>query len=204
MGDNTNEAIQCNLVYNAIQDFCFTLTGWNFARKTASLALGKTFTGAPWTVAQPTPPWQFQYVLPADYLKAQYITNNDIAAGGGFLGESKRFAIVYDGTVVALATNETAANLVYTSRISDPTVWAPWFERTVVSALAFSVANALNGKKELVQFLLENFINTAKLAADINRREGIIGLEDATAELLQLRGIEYPPHPPVVRPRDGQ
>lgn len=195
--ENSNEAIQANLVFTALRDWCLGVGNWNFARKTAKLTLLKTAVPvAPWDAAEISPPWKYEYSVPADLLKVQYITNSDInAAGDAYLGELKRF-VVADDTIATvetkvILTNEASAVAVYTAAISDPALW-PWmFERFMVSALAWTLAPALTQDKEIVAALDSTMSRFLAMGLRANVEEGL-SFGDTTPEWIQALGINYP------------
>lgn len=195
---STNEAVQFNLCYAVVVDWCHAVTNWNFARKTAALTLLKTVTLPPttWTSSSPAPPWINEYGLPSDFIHAQYLTNNGPKAdASAFLGEPQRFVIATD-TITGvqqsvLLTDQAAANLVYTSRVIDPTLWPAYFERFVVSVVAHTISYALTGDKNLEQTLEHSSLNHFSAAETINRQEGL-QIVDTTPEMIQAIGLPYP------------
>src|SRR5215472_5424450 len=194
-----------NLVYVVLRDWCLCLANWNFARRTAFLGtVIKQIPAAPppipWNgVTTPSPPWLLEYQLPSDYLKAQYLTNSSLDPGNTFYpGEMKRFAVTQDGTNnKVLLTNETNPVLIYTAQITDPTQWTPWFERIVVSALAWKTAGVLapppiNLSLDFIAYLKNVFAEQLSIGVRSNIEEGSLVPADATPELIQARGLEYP------------
>ena len=152
------EAQTANQTFTPVVNWCFGLANWNFARQTAALTISKgpvPSSPAAWSSTYPSPPWLYQYPLPADYIRAVYITNNAAAAtGAGYAGEPQRFAIVEDTTGVAvLVTNQAAVNLVYTAYVTSPTNWPFYFERLAVIAMAQNMCMALTGNLELLNWL---------------------------------------------------
>lgn len=202
LSEESNEAVQINLIYSTVVDWCHALTNWNFARATAVLSSLKSFTGgAPWSTTRPSPPWTNEYALPSDFIAARYLTNSDLNSGStAFLGQPKRYVISYDGatggspaTQVTLLCSQSSGILVYTARISDPTLWPAYFERVVVAAIARTVSFALTGSLEVFK-MVKGLETDAVVAADyINRLEGLI-IDDKTVEWLNATGIPYPAH----------
>lgn len=204
---SSNEAIQANIAYGPIRDWCFGVVNWNFARTTAKLTSIKTTTGFPtWSTSAASPPWVKEYSLPSDFIRAIYLTNQDQAADSAvaWAGEPQRFVIAADiiSTVQqqVLLTNQSSAILVYTARLSDPTNW-PWlFERFVVSSLATALCYVLTGDRELRNKLEESSRVALIIAEQANREEGLT-FGDTTPEWIQAIGIEYPNrrHDPRVK-----
>lgn len=189
---SSNEAIQSNLVYAAIRDWCLGTVNWNFARKTAQLTLAKTVPTPtvpdPWSNASPSPPWLYQYTLPTDCIIVRYFTNSDAnTSRSTYLGEPKRF-VVASG---ALLTNEASPVCIYTSQVTDPTLWPWYFERFVVAALAWSLSMALDGDKELTTSLKTSMMEFLNIGIQANLEEGL-SFGDTTPEWIQALGINYP------------
>lgn len=197
LAESSNEAIQANLVFTALRDWCLGVGNWNFARRTAILTLLKTSVpAAPWAATEISPPWKFEYAVPTDLLKVQYVTNSDInLAGDAFLGEPKRFVVAIDTIATVdqrvILTNEASAVCVYTASITDPTLW-PWlFERFMVSTLAWTLAPSLTQDKEIVAALDSAMSRFLAMGLQANLEEGL-SFGDTTPEWIQALGINYP------------
>jgi hypothetical protein len=191
----SNEAIQINLIYSIVTDWCHAAANWNFARKTAALTISKSFTGSPWTSAQPPPPWINEYALPTDLIRAIYTTNNTITNPGQFDGQPQRFVIATDSIAAVqqqvLLSNQSVVNLVYTSRIADPTLWPALFERFAVASIANAVAFQLTGDHNIATQVREQMMSFFQIAEQQNKVEGLAYL-DTTPEWTAAVGIQYP------------
>lgn len=210
LGEQSNEAVQMNLCLTPIQNWCFGLANWNFARTTAALTIAK---GPPptgpgnWSTTYPPPPWLYEYTLPTNFIRALYMTNNATAnltasAAPGWVGDPKRFAIASD-TVTGvqqpvLLTNESVCYLIYTAFVTDPTQWPWYFERLVVDALAVTVCMALTGNQKLLMELAQTLEQQINISTQANAVEGLI-IADTTPEWNQALGINFP-----YRRVDGQ
>src|SRR5258708_25919710 len=73
--EDSVEARNCNLIYADTRDEVLQMAYWNFAQKTAYLALLKSAPGTPtnassaaiqWSAAFPAPPWLYEYAYPVD------------------------------------------------------------------------------------------------------------------------------------------
>lgn len=194
--EQSNEAIQLSIAYGPVLNWCFGLANWNFSRTAFGLTIAKSLPASPgpWSQLYPAPPWRYSYTLPADFIRAIYITNNDLAAGL-FLGEPKRFVLAFD-TVAGvgqevLLTNEAPVTMIYTANQPNPNIW-PWhFERLMVIALAQTVCIALTGDKKLGDELHQMLEQQINIATQANMVEGLI-IDDTTPELIQAIGINYP------------
>jgi hypothetical protein len=199
------EAKTFNLVYVAIRDWCLCLANWNFARRTAFMGtvikqIPAPPPPVPWNgTTTPAPPWLLEYQIPSDYLKAQYITNSAADPSNTFYaGEMQRFVIAQDGVNnKVLLTSQTNPVLVYTAQITDPTQWTPWFERIVVSALSWKTGGVLAPEPlrfslDFIMALKQAFVEALSIGVRANIEEGSLVPADATPELIQARGLEYP------------
>jgi hypothetical protein len=196
---NTNEALQINIALTPIENWCYGLANWNFARKT--VALTKVLGPPPANPASwisgtyPSPPWLYEYTLPADFIRAIYLTNIDAASTQGFLGEPKRFQLGTD-TIASvqqevLLTNEVSALLIYTSSITDPTLWPWYFERLMVMALAQALCMPLAQDRRLFEELSISLEQQISISTQVNAAEGLL-INDITPEWIQALGINYP------------
>ena len=197
---NTNEALQINIAYTPIQNWCYGLANWNFARKTAALAslAGPPPTSpGPWiTGTYPSPPWLYEYALPADFIRAIYITNTASAlTGAGYQGEPKRFQLGTDTFAATqqevLLANEASVILIYTSSVTNPTLWPWYFERLMVLALAQTLCMPLAQDRRLFEELSISLEQQISISTQINSAEGLI-INDITPEWIQASGINYP------------
>jgi hypothetical protein len=150
----------------------------------------------PWSNTYPSPPWAYEYALPADFIRAQYLAGYATAAGVvGWYGEPKRFVIAFDNIASVqqqvLLTNEVSPSLIYTANVTDPTVWPWYFERLIVIALAQTICLALTGDKKLLMVLEQILEQQINIATQANMTEGLV-MPDATPEWIQALGINYP------------
>jgi hypothetical protein len=193
------EADVLNNSYASVQDWCFSAANWDFARFVASLTQQKAISvpTTPWTSAEPAPPWLYQYAVPSDFIKAIYLTNSSInttLTPNAYYGEPKRFVIACDEAQTpstVLLTNETSGLLVYTARISDPTQWPMYFERFVVTVLAWTTCLSIMKNAAVFEALDKAWTRFFMLADQINREQGLV-FGDTTPEWIQAIGIDYP------------
>jgi len=80
--NDTNEAIQANLILNNMRDDLLRMAPWDCGMKTANLVYITSQPGTPentspatqlWQPGQPSPPWAYEYQYPADCLRACFI-----------------------------------------------------------------------------------------------------------------------------------
>jgi hypothetical protein len=189
------EAQAINTVITPILKWCFGIANWNFARTTAALTSSKGPPGTNpgnWTTAEPSPPWLYEYTLPADFIRAIYVTNfSSAATGPGWAGEPQRFVIANDGSAPVLLTNQATAALIYTANVSDPTNWPWYFERLAVIAVAHGVATTLTRNFQLTDNIAGMLEQQISIGTQINQIEGLT-IGDNTPEWIQALGINYP------------
>src|SRR3974377_967608 len=82
MGEQSNEAIQSNIIITQLRDSILRLAPWNCGFQTAALQLITAAPGTPenptsgpsmWAKGIPAPPWNYEYQSPADCLRACWI-----------------------------------------------------------------------------------------------------------------------------------
>jgi hypothetical protein len=90
LNDGSNEANNCNLLYEPLLKQTLSLAHWNFARKMENLQLVKSAPGTPqfptslsvanqWIPAYPAPPWFYEYRYPSDCLQFRYLASQPTA-----------------------------------------------------------------------------------------------------------------------------
>ena len=197
LAENSNEAVQINLVYSIVTDWAFAATNWNFARKVIALSSTKSVVLPPgtWTSASPQPPWLNEFVLPTDFIRAVYVTNMAAQGTTNYAGEPQRFVLGTDIITAVqqevLLSNAANAILVYTSRVTDPTLWPAMFERFAVAALANAIVFQLTGDKSLANLMREQMMTFFQIAEQQNVAEELL-YTDVTPEWIQAIGIKYP------------
>lgn len=82
LAEQSNEAIQANLIINQLRDDLLRMAPWNCSFNFAPLTLITAAPGTPentslatttWVKGQPAPPWAYEYQYPVDCLRAQAI-----------------------------------------------------------------------------------------------------------------------------------
>lgn len=80
--NQTNEAIQANLIQDNVRAKSLRMAPWNFATKTANLVYITSSPGTPentsasttlWQPGQPAPPWNYEYQFPVDCARALWV-----------------------------------------------------------------------------------------------------------------------------------
>lgn len=82
LGENSNEAIQCNLLLEPLRDELLRMAPWNCGTNWENLSLICAAPGTPenptagssvWEKGIPPPPWSYEYAYPSDCLRPIYI-----------------------------------------------------------------------------------------------------------------------------------
>lgn len=204
LAESSEPARQCNLIYEDTRDEVLQMAYWDFAQRTATLALLKSAPGTPsnptstatqWSTAFPAPPWLYEYAYPTDAIQVrtiiQQITNAYVGAplttaGGSvypyFIGPGAFFESatdLIDGTPTnVLLTNQYQAIARYTAKITNPQLFGAQFVEALVQALAAKLAMALTGKVSLanLKFQQANAVITQARASDAN--EGLTVIDN--------------------------
>lgn len=186
LSEATNEARMCSLFYEPMRDFALRDGLWNFARKQQALADAGT----------PPEQWAYKYALPDDFLKARFIWmpgtpvlpgTYEVPGQTIFVTEQRvRFEIANDGGQKVLYTNQPEAELVYTARVEDVTLYDPIFVSALAYLLASEIAMPLAVQPSLAKQALDAYRVTASMAAAHSMSEGYEG-QQAESEFTTIR-----------------
>lgn len=124
--EGSAESLACSLIYENARDELLRAYPWKFASKYDELALIKL---------DPNEVWGFSYRYPSDCWNARFILNPADRANK----DPFPFEIATDVTGRLIYCDIEQAVLVYTQKITNPTIFDPLF----VSALAWYVASQL-------------------------------------------------------------
>ena len=92
LAENSNEAINANLILHPLRDQLIRLAPWNCVTKFANLTYitsvpttpENSASGPPlWQPGTPIPPWAYEYQYPVDCLRARYVIPQFTAQAGG-------------------------------------------------------------------------------------------------------------------------
>jgi glutathionyl-hydroquinone reductase len=132
---------------------------WNFATGRASLTPSAT---------PPAFGWSTQYPLPDDWLKIREFNGMAVNTEGMTLWEGQMIsAYVIEGRF--LLTNYSQAFIVYTRRVTNPTLWDSLFYQFMQTLMASELASAIPKDTKKSSDLLEQAMMVwypAALAAD--------------------------------------
>ncbi len=197
------EARNCNLIYADTRDEVLQMAYWNFAQKTAYLALLKSAPSTPsnpastanqWSPDFPSPSWLYEYAYPTDCIQmsriVQQIQNTYVGtpftSGGNniypfMVGPGAPFRVSTDTDINGqqknvVLTNQYQAIGIYTMRVTDPSLFGAQFIEALVQALAAKLAIALTGQVPLanLKFVAANAVITQARASDGNEGLTII------------------------------
>lgn len=200
IGENSAEGQTCARHYQAAKEATLRAVHWNFARKQVTLALLSDATTTP---PGPVPqPWMYEYAYPSDCLLAYAVlpqlTNANGTVNTGFQPPQPqmpvaRFVVAQDNDVTGNAipvilTNVPQAQLVYTTRVSNPNLFDPMFVDAFTYYLASRIARPLTGDKQHAVSLFQQAEAMIKQAAGINGNEGPT-IIDIVPEWIRVRGF---------------
>ena len=218
--ENSNEAINCNLLYHALRDELIRLAPWNCATNYQTLTLLLAAPGTPenpatggthWSKGtQPPPPWAYEYAYPSDCLKPLWVVpqfTTGFASGipittattGGvpayWQGPPVRYKVGVDqdlngNDIKVILTNQEDAILAYCRRVTNPDVWDSQFDQAVVAALAGRLAIPLTGDKALANLKIQEANAFIVTARQGDGNEGLT-INDVTPDWIRVRGISY-------------
>lgn len=178
LNEASNEARICNLWYEQTRDTVLQDFPWPFATRRVTLAeLSDT----------PATDWDYVYAYPTDCLLARAIVLQGIRKPRNDL--RIEFEIAYNGTQRVIYTDQIAAELIYTAKVTDPTQFDPLFVMAMSWALAAAIAPALVGQiagQSVASNMREIYQQMLGQAAAAAMREGFEGVEPE-CELLSVR-----------------
>ena len=214
--EDSTEAIQCRLWYDATRDEVLEGALWNFARRAAMLARVKALPGTPeggttteteWQPEWPTPPWLYSYTYPTDCIKARFVLPGSgtvsvpgvaifSAATGrydGYLTNNPPIPFVVSNElnpteIKVINTNQVDALLIYTRRVETPDLWSAQFTNALVNILAVKLSRSIPGDKELIKLCAQFAHESMAEAQASNGNEAVVTF-DPMPDWLQARGL---------------
>ncbi len=176
MDEATTAGRACHLHFDTVRDTVLRSHRWNFAQKRAVLSK---------LVAAPAFGWASQFTLPADCLRVLEVNNSEFE----FL-QGNRWEV--EGRV--LLSQDDEAELVYTARVIDSSLWDSLFVEALATYLAMRLSETIRGDTSRTQELMEEFARLTGPAArridanETNRRRGRISL-NSPAIAARFRGV---------------
>jgi hypothetical protein len=154
----SNEARECNRVYEMARDFVLEAHPWGWAQKTVLLAeLG-------------TPPlgWIYRYGYPSDCLKAILIGLDlketelpvpfEIRAGD-------------DLNTKVIICDKYQATLQYTAKVTNTEMFSPMFAMALSYYIAFLICESITGSTQRAQSMYRGFLQTSSPSEASDSRE---------------------------------
>lgn len=185
--ENSQEAVSASLWYGLSRQMSLEAYDWNFARKRVALTED--------AAAPPTGEWGWRFVYPSDCLKARQIQNPGVPYVP-MTYDSHRFfvqpdAIPFmvelspDGLRRTILVDLEEPDLIYTSDVTDTTLFSPYFTMSLSYALAHNLCYKLTGKQQLADRMFQLFLNSIRTAAMYDANEQV---ERAPRESEFIRG----------------
>ena len=154
LGDESKAAGLCNHRWPAVRDAVLRAHPWNCAMAQAELAAG---------TAAPLWKWEYQYVLPTDFLRITQLVGED--------GTAIPDWEIQGGIVLC---NEAAPIFIsYVRRETDPGKYDALLGETLSARLAATLAYPLSGSTSLAQSYWDVYQTKLAEARGVDAREGV-------------------------------
>jgi len=151
--EDSPEAKECNVAYDAVLDETLAKFDWAFARRLFTLIVA---------AGTPPEPWAHQYDYPADVVRAlridDQLTSRQSAA---------RYTFSYftnDSGARILLTNIDSAKLWYTHRTIDVAIYPHWFVQVMGFQLAQEIVMPLTSNETLARKIEERALRSLATA----------------------------------------
>ncbi len=170
------EARACNLFYESMRDYALRDYQWSFANRRVTLADAGT---------APTN-WEYKYGYPSDCLRARAIVVQGLATPRN--DQRIPFEVANDNGVRVIYTNQAQAELQYTVRVEDPTLFDPMFVSALAYLLASEIAMPLAVQPKVAEQARGAYTLVSSAAAAANLSE-ITEAPIADSEFIAIRGV---------------
>lgn len=160
--EGSNEAIQCNLVYNHLRLLLLSRFNWSFATKYLTLA----------DLGNPPAGWSYQYSRPSDLLRIR-----EIYAGG--VQQNIAYELATVDSIQSILTNEAEAQLKYVSNVTSPSDYDSPFIEALSTFIASRIVMPLSRDPRLLASLREDFMLAIRdaQASSANQEQQEVNLE---------------------------
>lgn len=169
LGEASNEARQCAILYPELLRTCLRRFPWQFAAKRAHLAF----------IGQGNRQFLYSYQYPSDCLQARKI----VSAGKETLEFTTELGP--DNTRNILCNIEDA-ELLYTAEVTDPRVWDALFYSALAWELASELAVVLGNDSSKGKYLMDRAMLAFDEACTSDSREG--QEKESVGAYLEARG----------------
>jgi hypothetical protein len=170
----SNEARNCSLFYEPMRDFVLRDHNWNFATKRVLLADAGT----------PASNWAYKYTYPSDCLKVRKIVSPGIRNPRN--DQRVAFEVANDNGQRVIYTNQAQAELIYTVRVTDPTLFDPMFTSALAYILASEIAMPLSVQPAVADQARKAYTQSVSMAAAASQSESFEGPEPVS-EMITVR-----------------
>lgn len=162
--DNSPEAYQAGLWYDFAKEQVLVAYDWSFARFRETLV---DHADDP-----PDGIWAYRYVYPVNCLVMREIENSAAPPG-----DASPFVVEMDlaGTEKTILTNVDDATGIYTRKITDTSLFSPFFVITLSYLLAHYMAMGITGRRKDQQEMIANFAGMIRLAPAHDANEMVEG-----------------------------
>jgi len=164
--EGSQEANLCNAFYAQCRDYVLRDYPWAFAQRQVPLAeLAATAGEANGFPAD----WGYKYSYPSDCLMA-----HEVYSGIRNPRNDQRvpYKVMSDGVATAIYTDLEDAELVYTAKITDTTLFEPGFISALAYLLASEIALPLTVQPRVLEQLLYGYQQAVSAAAAMSMNEG--------------------------------
>lgn len=178
--EKTQEANLCNAFYAQCRDYVLRDFPWGFAQRQVALAeLAATAGEANGFPAG----WGYKYSYPNDCLMVHGIYPG---IRNPRTDQKVPYQIMSDGASTAIYTDQEAAELVYTAKVTDTTLFEPMFISALVFLLASEIALPLTVNPRVLEQLRAGYQQAVRDAAARSMNESQFSLTP-DCELLAVR-----------------
>ncbi len=167
LGDGTQEAILCNLLFDTIVDEVIAEGAWSTA--IFRITLNRTTN-------TPAFGFDFEYQLPTNPKVINVLNINESRAG------DKEYAIEGD----KLLSNESTAKIQYLGRVDNTEQFGPYLTRAIVTRLAHELAFPLTSNRALSESLLQKYELDLERGLNNDNQQGT-SIELIADDLLDVR-----------------
>jgi len=154
-------AVQCRIHYDTCRQFVLADHNWNFATIRVTLADISSDPMSPVT-------WGFRYDYPSDCLKIQSIERLTKTA----VPTPYRVELEDDGSGLSVLTDQEEARIIYTTDVTNTTLFSPGFVKSLSWYLASELAPSLTGDEKIQEAALTVYRNTLVSAEATDSGEG--------------------------------